>query len=414
VAVALLLAAVPAVAQARKGPCVPGQSQPRCQIWSGKVLHVDDGDTYDVRIAGVGTRAVRLTGVNAQELTRYANEQSRRRGECHALEAVGRAERLIEGKRVRVSAIRPSSRSGRRLRRSVAFKRNGRWNDLGSQLVREGHALWLPGHTEYAWNRTYSTLAAQAAAAGRNLYDPDYCGAGPSPAASLRLWVNWDAEGGDSGNVNDEWIRIKNLDSQNPVPVGGWRVRDSDLRGYDLPRSAVVPAGGTITVHMGRGNASATRFFWGLRTPPFENVTRDLKSFGDGAYLLDPHGDIRALMLYPCRIGCSDPLTSQLDLDVSPRREEFVTVRNLSSVPVDLEGYRLQTPHHGYAFPPSSPIPPGEAMRVEIQGDPAEDSPLVKHWGFESNILRDNGDRMEIVTYDDIRIACTSWGSGSC
>jgi hypothetical protein len=103
-----------------------------------------------------------------------------------------------------------------------------------------------------------------------------------------------------------------------------------------------------------------------------------------------------------------------VDLDVSPRRDEFVTIRNLGTVSVDLEGYRLQTPHHGYAFPPGSPIPPGEAMRVETQGNPSDDTPLVKHWGFSSTILRDNGDRMEIVTYDDIRIACTSWGSGSC
>ena len=405
-AVALALLPAAAGAAPRKAPCVPGESQPRCLVWSGKVLHVDDGDTFDIRIAGVGTKAVRLTGVNAQELTRYANEQSRRRGECHALEAVARSERLIEGERVRVSAIKASSRSGRRIRRSVAFKRGGRWQDLGSLLVREGHALWLPGHPETAWNRTYSVLAAEAAKAGRGLYDPDYCGAGPSPAAALRLWVNWDAEGTDKSNVNGEWVRIKNLGSA-PVPLGGWRVRDSDLRGYDLPGSAVVPAGGTITVHMGRGSSSGTSFFWGLRAPPFENE-------GDGAYLFDPQGDIRALMIYPCRVDCSDPLQGQIDLDASPRREEFVTVRNLASVPVDLEGYRLQTPHHGYAFPPDSVLEPGEAMRIETQGDPSDDTRLVKHWGFDDTILRDGGDRLEVVTYDEIRVACTSWGSGSC
>jgi endonuclease YncB( thermonuclease family) len=413
----LAVVASPAEAKPRKGPCVPGQSSPRCLIWPGKVVHVDDGDTFDIDIArdgSRGTRAVRLTGVNAQELTRYANEQSGRRGECHGLEAVARSERLIEGERVRVSAIRASSRSGRRIRRSVAFKRGGRWTDLGSLLVREGHALWLPGHVEYAWNRIYSTLAARAAAAGRQLYDDDFCGQGPSAGAQLRLWVNWDAEGGDASNINDEWIRIKNLDPRNPVPLGGWSVRDSDLRRYDLPSSAVVPAGGTITVHMGRGSNSATSFFWGLREPPFENVTQDAKAFGDGAYLFDPQGDIRALMLYPCRVGCTDPLIGAIELEPSPRRDEFITVRNVSGGPVDLEGYRLQTTFHGYAFPAGSAIGPGEELRLETQGDPADDTRLLKHWGFDTTILRDNGDAVEVVTYTDIRIACAAWGRGNC
>jgi hypothetical protein len=51
---------------------------------------------------------------------------------------------------------------------------------------------------------------------------------------------------------------------------------------------------------------------------------------------------------------------------------------------------------------------------VETQGDPADDTRLVKHWGFGDTILRDGGDRLEVVTYDAIRVACTSWGSGSC
>ena len=406
---ALALAAAPADAAPRKAPCVPGQSQPRCLVWSGKVIHVDDGDTFDVDIAGdgkPGTSAVRLTGVNAPELTRYANRQSGRRGECHGLDAVARSESLIEGERVRVSARKASSRSGRRIRRSVAFKRGGRWQDLGSLLVREGHALWLPAHIESHWNRTYSLLAAEAAAEQLRIYDPDACGAGPSAGAQLRLWANWDAEGSDGSNVNDEWFRIKNLGAAD-VPLGGWWVRDSDLRRYALPASAVVPAGGTITVHAGRGTNGGGRFFWGLREAPFENA-------GDGAYLFDPQGDLRAHMLYPCRVSCTDPLQGLVDLDVSPRRDEFVTIRNVGSVPVDLEGYRLQTPHHGYAFPPDSVVGVGEAMRVETQGDPSGDTRLQKHWGFDDTILRDNGDRMELVTYNAIRIACTSWGSGSC
>ncbi len=48
-----------------------------------------------------------------------------------------------------------------------------------------------------------------------------------------------------------------------------------------------------MTVYLGPGVNTDTTRFWGLNVPLLDNVDRD-KEAGDGAYLFDPDGDLRA------------------------------------------------------------------------------------------------------------------------
>ena len=234
------------------------------------------------------------------ELTRYTVFPSKRRGACHGVEAANRLEQLLgrrrHGKVVRLGAQHASSRSGHRLRRSVAFRRDGKWVDVGTIMVGEGHALWLPNGDEWAWNETYANLAEQAQAQGIRLWDPDACGAGPAPGADLEATVNWDAAGADAENPNGEWVALDNH-SDRPIPLAGWYVRDSALRHFSFPPSATLPAGGRVTVRVGRGQATGDTFYWGERMPVFENPVAEHHS-GDGGYVFDPDGDIRAFDMY--------------------------------------------------------------------------------------------------------------------
>jgi hypothetical protein len=243
---------------------------------------------------------VRLTGINTPELTRYSHTPSKRRGACHAVAATAQLERMIRrsGRRVRLVAQHASSHSGHRLRRSLWVRIGGRWQDTGAVQVRTGLALWLPNRIERAWNRSYSTLAQRAAARRVGLYDSSSCGRGPASGARLRVRVNYDAAGNDLVNVNGEWIEVRNLSPAHAVPVGGWRVKDSDLKQYVLPAWASVPAGGSIFVHVGRGRAHGTDFYWGFSHALFD------ETIGDGGYLFDPQGDLRAWDIYPCRYRC--------------------------------------------------------------------------------------------------------------
>src|SRR5436305_12718366 len=122
-AVALTAAATPAGAVTR-ARCRGGHSGPMCFFWTGKVIAINDGDTITVDIDGDHTShpfKVRLSSVQAMEQTVYSHIPSRRRGECHALEATSRIEHLIRQShlRVKLSAQHRNAMSDTRLRRSV-------------------------------------------------------------------------------------------------------------------------------------------------------------------------------------------------------------------------------------------------------------------------------------------------------
>lgn len=404
------LATTPAALAAGRGRCLPDNPRsPTCLIWNAKVTFVADGDTIDAAIQGGGTHRIRLTGINSTELRRYSRTPSRRRGECHAVEATALLERMIKKShwRIRLVAQHASSHSGPRLRRSVQVRIGGRWQDTGPATLRAGLGLWLPNGREKAWNRSYSVIAQEAAARGVGLYDTSSCGAGPAAGAQLRLRVNWDANGNDNKNVNGEFIEVTNLDSTRPVRVGHWWVRDSDLRRYRLPAGAKIPPGGTIRVHMGRGHARGTSFFWGFSHPIFDPS-------GDGGYLFDTQGDLRAWMMYPCRYRCGDPLAGKVRLGAHPGGQEYVTVRNVSGSAEDLDGYVLGLPYHDYELGPNSVLQPGETMVVEVEGNPSRNTRLHRYYGFNRPMLADSGQRVLLQSYLGVRVACSAWGSYGC
>jgi len=377
---------------------------------------------------------VRFVGINAMELSRYSNIPSRRRGACHALEATALVERYINRAHriVRLGAQHPSSRTGKRLYRSVAVRRGGGWVDLGRVEMERGLALWLPNGAEFAHNAEYHELAEDAAAERRGLYDPVSCGAGPSPEADLELSVNWDADGNDESNLNGEWVRIRNRGGA-PVPLGGWWLRDSFLRlsrhhlpGFEFPSSTVVPAGGAIRLHSGCGKATATELYWCQPASVFEKATYSPRDMGDGAYLFDPQGDLRVSSMYPCLstglFPCADPLGGNAKLAVHPAGSEYFQIYNGGPAPIDLDGYVLKVSlssnpslfTRSYDFGPNSAVGPGETLRLSVEGSPAAGGRLNRYWGLEQNILPDRRGRATLRTFTDIVSACDAWGGLSC
>jgi len=155
---------------------------------------------------------------------------------------------------------------------------------------------WDPGGiSPYQYN-----AGQEAAARHAGLWNPAACGSGPQQDVPLRLWPSWDPPGVDSLDVNGEWVKVQNRSESAPLALGGWWVRDSMLRRFTFPRGTVVPPGATVTVHVGAGPSSGLTFHWGLRETIFQNM-------GDGAYLFDPDGDLRAWEMYPCVWACPPP-----------------------------------------------------------------------------------------------------------
>jgi endonuclease YncB( thermonuclease family) len=413
---ALAMASVPA--EARSGSCLLPGVTVRCSLWSGKVTYITDADTIHVRLGGDQQRVVtvRFTGINAMEQTVYSADPRRRRGACHAVAATGRTEQMIRrgGWRVRLAAMDASSTSRKRWRRAVAVRYGGRWHDIGRALVAEGHALWLPNANEWLWNASYSALAERAAAAHRRLWDPTSCGRGPQDGIALRMEVNGDADGIDEENVNGEWLRIRNLDRVREIHLGGWTLGDSTPRRYAFPAWVTVPPGEELAVRVGRGIDTWTEVFWGLKAPIFGNTDASGHGVGDGAFLFDPDGDLRAWTTYPCRLACADPYQGALELAVNPLGREFVTVRNAGSSDVDLDGYRLWSPPHVYAFDRATALAPGEQLKLQVVGDPDEDARLLKYWGKAGSILNNRGDVVRLTNLRGTVLDCVAYGDRTC
>ena len=135
---------------------------------------------------------------------------------------------------------------------------------------------------------------------------------------------------------------------------------------------------------------------------------------GDGAYLFDPQGDLRASQIYPCREGCADPASGNLAIGAKYRGRESIQISNTGATPLDLEPYRLVSKPYSYAFDPNSIVQPGETMRVRLYESEDEDGPLTRYWATNGPILNNGGDVVQLRRFDDVLITCTSWGSRSC
>ncbi|MFL5844383.1 MAG: lamin tail domain-containing protein [Solirubrobacteraceae bacterium] len=414
IAAALLFAALTATAgAATRGPCVVGQARPTCWVWSGHAVGAPDGDTPNIAIEGSAPRHVRITGIQAMEGR-----------ECHGPSTTARLNRLIDAAhgRVRLAARSASSSSMGRPRRSVSGLIGGRWVDFGRVLLREGYVLWDPNPVEDAWNRGYSALAQRAAARGRGLWNPRACGIGPKQSVKLRLFVQWDADGDDTVNRNGEYVRVEHRGSGGPVSLYGWWIRDSALRRYTFPRSAVLRRGQSVTLHMGGGRHTGSSFYWGQPSSVFEAVDNPRSpavGMGDGAYLFDPQGDLRAAFQYPCRRRCRNPARTRVRLTVhNEHADEYVLIRNVSSRPVDLDGQVAKTSmQRSFDFGARgvlSMLWPGETLRLDTGGDPADDSRLHRHWGLSPPVLDDRSGAVALRTLTDLLTACQRWGSAAC
>jgi endonuclease YncB( thermonuclease family) len=405
VAAALLAALAAAPAHARyRAPCLgPGKGGPKCYFWNAKVLTVKDGDTLSVDIDGGGRHEerVRTTAIQAMEQSVYSKHPSRRRGECHALEATARFEQLLKAshRRVKLSAQNPKSKSLGRIRRTVWVRYKGHWTSVGAILIREGHALWLPlGDTEWAWNESYDEIGQEARQQGKNLWNPAYCGSGPQQDVPLRMWINWDPMGVDEQEPGAEWVKIQNLSGTETLQLGGWWFRSADYPRLHIPKGTTLGPGDILTIYTNHGRNTNSSLYWNYDRPQWGNPV-DKTHEGDAGYLFDPQGDVRLAAQYPCLVACADPLDGAIRLHAEPSGSEYTDVTNVSGSAINLFTYDIRAQGYVHFFGENAELQPGETLRVDVNGGPFFPNP---------------GGSVTFENWQGRQIACDAWGSGHC
>lgn len=383
--------------------------------WSGTVTRGGDGDTTYIDIAGDGLGAVRVrnAGIQALEL-----------GQCGASAAASRMSQLVVGKKVRLSAQDPASVSAGRPLRFVDLPTSTGTTDVQLVLLKEGLVLWENIAAEPSRSAPYQRAMEEAAVQKRGIWGGQACGAGPSTTAGFRMWVHYDGEGDDAKDPNAEYVRIQST-SASDVSLSGWWLRDATLQPVlKFPTGAVLKAGGHLTVHVGRGTATATRFYWGSSTPIFGNISSPAAAgdVGDGVYLFDPHGDIRSHITYPCVLSCTDPAAGRLafssvaydapgDDAVNPNGES-VSIFVVGTTPVDLTRKVLTLNSHVMELPVGTVLQPGE--RLTVHSGTGTPSRLVRYWGSPSGLMANAGGVVELRNTEGTPLTCRSWGTGRC
>ncbi|GAA2729955.1 hypothetical protein GCM10009867_00330 [Pedococcus aerophilus] len=388
------------------------------KVWAATVTygtydHTVDGDTVAVRVDGDPSTLtpphVRNTGIQTMEI-----------GSCHAAEATASMNRLVAGKRLRMTTNATSASSLGRPVRHIDVSTSTGWVDTQLAQLKAGHALPVILAGDATRWKSYFTAAQQAAAARTNLWDTDYCRSGPSQSTPLKVWVSWDANGDDSTNVNGEWVRVLNS-SGTALSVAGWQLRTGGQDSYTFPSTAVVPAGGLLTLRVGKGTATSTTFYWGSSTPKFPNASIAANKYGSGAYLFDRDGDVRAWSIYPCFYACTTPLAGRVRMnaqqdapgvDADNLNGEYVTAYTTGSTSIDLSYQTIHSNGYTYEIPRGTVVKPGEIF--VLRNGKGTNTRLQNFWGNTKPILSNTGSSADLRTADGIRIACKAWGTGAC
>lgn len=386
-------------------------------VWSapttyGSTDRTIDGDTVAVRVDGDGTDVapphVRNTGIQAMEV-----------GQCHSAEATAAMKVLVTGQRVQLTTTNAASSSmGRPVRHIEVVRPDGSLLDTQLAQLQGGHVLpAVLGGDATRW-KPYFTAAQQAARNGKNLWDTDACGSGPSQDTPLRVWANWDGNGPDT--PANEWVRVYN-GSSTVLGIGGWWVRTGAQDSFVFPSTARVPAKGTLTLWVGQGTNTTTSFYWGSAVTKFANANVAANAYGNGAYLFDPQGDLRAWSIYPCLHECSDPLAGKVSVAVRADADgvdadnvngEYVRLSPAGTSRIDLSYKVLSANGYTHEFPKGSVVEPGETLTVHVGR--GYSSRLRQYWGNASPVLANGGGTVELRSPESVRIACRQWGTGRC
>jgi endonuclease YncB( thermonuclease family) len=413
-----LLVAAPA--QADDPPLRPGETV-RDRGYAAMVV---DGDT--LRFSHSRNRltdsyqVVRLLGVQTPEKLPGASG-------CEGPQAHDVLREAIEGRPVVLTSAGDSRSSIRNRRlRTVYVKTDGSWVDASALMLRNGLGQWMPKKYEPVHNLEYRRLFDAARAEGRNMWNPEYCGAGP--AATLRLVIQPDPIGDDARNLNSEYVAIVN-DGASRVDLSGWVIRDGSLDWLRLPNGTGVDPGSVLTVRSGTGPDGAATVYWGRRTPVWANFTtaRGTRTkfgfIGDGAYLLDPLGNVRASKVYPCLGGaCTTPATDALRIatvrwdppgdERGKPNSETIRVTNTGATTLSLFGYELRAGGFGYEFGPYDTLAAGTSLTLRL-GD-GRSTADVRHLGLRRAALANSGDRILLRSFDGAHLDCRAWGRMRC
>ena len=152
-------------------------------------------------------------------------------------------------------------------------------------LVQEGLALARRYEPDTAHAVTLEAAQVRAETAQFGMWAPDACGTASTALLAIGT-ISFDAEGNDNLDLNDVWVQITNVGTDD-ADLTGWVVKDeSATHRYNFPSGFELGAGSTVTIYTGCGTDNTADLYWCNTGSAVWNNS------GDTAFLLDPAGNI--------------------------------------------------------------------------------------------------------------------------
>ena len=194
--------------------------------------------------------------------------------------------------------------------------------DVQAEQIKAGWSLWWPTAAEWANNKTYLDLMNDAKARGVGIWNPNLCG--PAVGNVPLMWFNQNAPTIDANTepAFGEYVILYN-NTGAAMDLTNWSLRDNSLnffwsgslswmQGQNKFASLVLQPGEHRIVYLDNPDnyllsSTEYRYFnWGYS--PGAQLTNGSVSAsfspnyanGDGIYLQDTYGNIRASMTNPC------------------------------------------------------------------------------------------------------------------
>jgi len=397
-----------------------GCSASAMQSTNAIVDRVLDGDTIDVFINGQSNlTTVRILGVQAMEENLDSPSVP---ASCHSTEATNFLKSILkEGDSVRLESIFVASSSRGRLLRHV-FKVSGvAETNIGLAMVESGHAFAQTFAGEDSYDGLYVGAHVEAMREGRRIWRDNYCGDGPSVSADISIWLNADADGDDTQNINGEWIKLRN-DGVASVNLSRWTVRDKFLNSHVFQNGTLIGPNEIFTVFVGEGTNTSKKFYLNLSQPIFGN---DIVNF---AYLMEPlngvddpiaTGDMRASFITPLDDNCSDENLGNFELTVNydapgvdtlvDPNGEWVQINNLSNTAIDLTKYVVRAPFDNFFFPENYILGANQTVRIFVgQGSNTQESLFMQR---EQVIFNNSSGQVQLRTFQEKVVAGYEWSN---
>ena len=118
--------------------------------------------------------------------------------------------------------------------------------------------------------------------------------------------------------------------------------------------------------------------------------------------------------MYPCNVGCAEPLKGKVSFTAQPQGPESVRVTNTSSGPIDLSEYEVESVAVLLRVRArDDPAAAARRSRSTSAGDPPTDTQFVKSWGFKKFLLADRKDVVTLRNPLGAPVVCAAWGGGA-